>query len=66
MGDIIMDIIQIVSELVTKVGFPIACCIVLFNQNSNLQKVLGEIQVTMQKMVDELEDLGDKRNDKGD
>lgn len=56
-----MEIINVISELVTKVGFPIACCCVLFNQNSNLQKVLGEIQVTMQKMVDELDRLTDKK-----
>ena len=61
-----MEIIEIISELVTKVGFPIACCCVLFNQNNKLQDTLKNISVTMQKLADELEDLGRRINDKGD
>ena len=34
-----MDV-NAITELITGVGFPIACCVVLFKQNSELQKVL--------------------------
>lgn len=62
-----MDIINVIAELVTKVGFPIACCCVLFTQNNKLQDTLKDISVTMQKMADEISDLDrkEKGNDKG-
>lgn len=55
-----MEIINLIAELVTKVGFPIACCCVLFMQNNKLQDTLKEISVTMQKMSDAIEDLDKK------
>lgn len=58
-----MDFVNVIAELVTKVGFPIACCCVLFTQNNKLQDTLKDISVTMQKMADEISDL-DKRNKK--
>lgn len=56
-----MEFVNLIAELVTKVGFPIACCCVLFTQNNKLQDTLKDISVTMQKMADEISDL-DKRN----
>lgn len=58
-----MEIINLIAELVTKVGFPIACCCVLFMQNNKLQDTLKDICVTMQKMADEIEDMGVKKHD---
>lgn len=58
-----MEFVNLIAELVTKVGFPIACCCVLFTQNNKLQDTLKDISVTMQKMADEISDL-DKRNKK--
>lgn len=58
--EIRMEIINLIAELVTKVGFPIACCCVLFLQNNKLQDTLKEISVTMQKMSDAIEDLDKK------
>lgn len=55
-----MEIINLIAELITKVGFPIACCCVLFMQNNKLQDTLKEISVTMQKMSDAIEDLDKK------
>lgn len=55
-----MEIINLIAELVTKVGFPIACCCVLFMQNNKLQETLKNISVTMQKMSDAIEDLDKK------
>lgn len=42
-----MEIINLIAELVTKVGFPIACCCVLFMQNNKLQDTLKDISITM-------------------
>lgn len=58
--EIRMEIINLIAELVTKVGFPIACCCVLFMQNNKLQETLKDISVTMQKMSDSIEDLDKK------
>jgi uncharacterized protein YoxC len=54
-----MEFVNLIAELVTKVGFPIACC-VLFTQNNKLQDTLKDISVTMQKMADEISDLDKK------
>ena len=58
--EIRMEIINLLAELITKVGFPIACCCVLFMQNNKLQDTLKDISVTMQKMSDAIEDLDKK------
>ena len=55
-----MEFVNLIAELVTKVGFPIACCCVLFTQNNKLQDTLKDISVTMQKMADEISDLDNK------
>lgn len=58
-----MDI-TILAQVISSVGFPIAACCVMFFQNNKLQDTLKEIAVTMQKMVDAIDDLeGDKKND---
>lgn len=36
-----------IINLISNVGFPIACCVVLFNQQSKLTKTLGEIGNTL-------------------
>lgn len=38
-----MDVVEIISN----VGFPIACCIVMFKQNSDLSKTIGELSTTL-------------------
>ena len=45
-----MDLTQM-TQLISNVGFPIACCCVMFYQNSKLQQTLQEITVTMQSLV---------------
>ena len=39
-----------VQTLIGSLGFPIACCCVMFVQNSKLQKTLSELTVTLEKM----------------
>ena len=53
----VSELIQIISTC----GFPICACCVLFWQNNSLQKTLSEIQVTMQKMADNIADLDERR-----
>lgn len=50
------------AELIASVGFPIAACCVMFFQNNKLQDTLKDICVTMQKMADEIDEIG-KRDD---
>lgn len=49
-----------ITEMITTVGFPIVCCIVMFRQNSKLQETLADISLTMQKMADKIAELEDK------
>lgn len=58
-----MDI-NALTTIISSVGFPIFACCVMFTQNQNLQKTLTEISVTMQKLADDLDELGVK-DDKG-
>ncbi len=56
-----MEVNEIIT-IISTVGFPIFACCVMFYQNNSLQKTLGDIQLTMQKMADSLDDLEGKRN----
>lgn len=51
-----MDITSI-QTLIGTVGFPIACCVVMFYQNSKLQETLQTLTVTLQKIDDRLSEL---------
>lgn len=55
---------QTISIIIGSLGFPIFACCVMFAQNQNLQKTLTEISVTMQKLADDLDDLGDNKDEK--
>lgn len=50
---------QIIT-MISNVGFPIACCIVMFLQNDKLRDTLSEISTTMQVMSDRINDLEKK------
>lgn len=54
-----MEVNEIIT-IISTVGFPIFACCVMFWQNSNLQKTLSDIQITMQKMADNITALDDK------
>ena len=62
-----MDITTI-SQLVGSLGFPIACCIVLFLQNSNMQKTLTDLQKTLVEISTRLDQINDNyiKGDKHD
>lgn len=56
-----MDFEQIIT-LISNLGFPIACCVVLFVQNNKLTNTLNEISRTMSTMSDRLDDIEAKMN----
>lgn len=46
-----------IVQLISNVGFPIACCIILFMQQSKLTKTLESIGTTMALMAARLDDI---------
>mgnify|MGYP006931952660 CR=1 FL=1 len=44
-----------IVTLITNVGFPIACCVVLFVQNNKMQKTLSEMTLSLQKLSDKID-----------
>lgn len=49
-----------VVNLITNVGFPIVCCVVLFNNNSKFTEVLNSLNVTLKEISTRIENLEDK------
>ena len=56
-----MDFENIIT-LISNLGFPIACCVVLFIQNNKLTNTLNEISRTMSIMSERLDDIEAKMN----
>lgn len=57
-----------IIQLISNVGFPIACCIFLFSQQTKLTNTLHDISTTMQLMSTRLDDIEDalrKENENG-
>lgn len=48
-----------IIQLISNVGFPIACCIVLFMQQNKLTVTLHDISNTMAVMSSRLDDIED-------
>lgn len=48
-----------IVQLISNVGFPIACCIVLFMQQNKLTTTLNEISSTMNLISKRLDDIED-------
>lgn len=46
-----------VIQLISNVGFPIACCIILFMQQNKLTNTLHDISSTMSVMSARLDDI---------
>lgn len=46
-----------ITDLITGVGFPVACCIVLFIQNGKFQETLKEITLALQSLTKEIQDI---------
>ena len=48
------------TNLITNVGFPIACCVVLFYNNSKFTEALNNLNVTLKEISTRIENLEDK------
>ena len=48
-----------IIQLISNVGFSIACCIFLFSQQTKLTNTLHDISTTMQLMSSRLDDIED-------
>lgn len=46
-----------ILTLISNVGFPIACCVVLFHQQNKLTETLHDISSTMSVMSARLDDI---------
>ena len=46
-----------IIQLISNVGFPIACCIILFMQQNKLTNTLHDISATMSVMSARLDDI---------
>lgn len=46
-----------IVQLISNVGFPIACCIILFCQQNKLTITLNEISKTMSLMSARMDDI---------
>ena len=49
-----------IVEIISTVGFPIACCVVMFAQNDKLQKTLSEMTNTMVLLTERIKDIEEK------
>lgn len=47
-------------NLITNVGFPICCCVVLFNNNAKFTETLNSLNVTLKEISTRIENLEDK------
>ena len=57
---------EVISQLIGRVGFPIAACCVMFYQNSKMQETLSSIATAMASMTDKIRDIETKLNKEED
>ena len=51
--------VEEIKELITSIGFPICCCVVLFYNNSKFTEALNNLNVTLTNLVNRIENLED-------
>jgi len=49
--------LEVITNLIGSLGFPIACCCVMFHQNGKLQETLSELSRTLVSMNERLNDI---------
>lgn len=52
------------TNLISNVGFPIACCVVLFYNNSKFTETLNTLNVTLKEISTRIEQIEDKVGDR--
>ena len=51
-----------IVNVISNVGFPIACCVVMFNNNNKFTETLGNLNVTLKEICTRMDNLEDKIN----
>lgn len=51
-----------IVNLISNVGFPIACCVVMFINNSKFTDTLCNLNVTLKELSTRMETLEEKMN----
>lgn len=49
-----------ITNLITNVTFPIACCVVLFKNNSKFTEALNNLNLTLKELSTRIESIEDK------
>ena len=49
-----------ITQLISNVGFPIACCVVLFYNNTKFTETLNNLNVTLKELSTRIESIEDK------
>lgn len=52
-----MEFVEIFKELITSVGFPIACCVVLFMQNNKFVDAINSNTEALKSLIEKVDDL---------
>ena len=55
--------IEEITQIISNVGFPIACCVVLFINNNKFTESLNKLNVTLTEITNRLENIEGKIND---
>ena len=58
------EVIEVFTNLITNVGFPIACCIVLFRQNSKFTETISANTDALNKLADKIERMDESDDNK--
>lgn len=53
------EAIEMITSLISNVGFPIACCIVLFRQNSKFTETITANTEALNKLAEKIERMND-------
>ena len=56
------EAIEMITSLISNVGFPIACCIVLFRQNSKFTETITANTEALNKLADKIERMNENDN----
>lgn len=51
-----------IVNIISNVGFPIACCVVMFINNSKFSEALNNLNMTLKELSTRMEHLEDKIN----
>ena len=55
--------VEEITQIISNVGFPIACCIVLFINNNKFTEALTKLNITLSEITNRLENIEGKFND---